>query len=221
MFQAASRFTSFGLVALVCVASLTSCKTIYYDTMEAFGQHKRDLLVGRVIDARDDQEEAKEQFKTALERFSELVEVPDSDLRRTYDQLNRELERSERQAGVVRDKIDSIETVGRDLFSEWEGELGQYSSEELRRSSRETMERTRRHYDQLLTAMRRPETKMESVLVSFRDHVLFLKHNLNAQAVASLQGTVDSLEIDTARLIAEMEAAIAEADSFIQSMKSA
>ncbi|MBT8484301.1 MAG: DUF2959 domain-containing protein [Phycisphaerae bacterium] len=200
---------------------MTSCKTIYYDTMEAFGQHKRDLLVGRVIDARDDQEEAKEQFKTALERFSELVEVPDSDLRRTYDQLNRELERSERQAGVVRDKIDSIETVGRDLFSEWEGELGQYSSEELRRSSRDTMERTRRHYDQLLTAMRRPETKMESVLVSFRDHVLFLKHNLNAQAVASLQGTVDSLEIDTARLIAEMEAAIAEADSFIQSMKSA
>ena len=59
---------------------------------------------------------------------------------------------------------------------------------------------------------------MGPVLDSFRDHVLFLKHNLNAQAVASLQGELGGIESDVGRLIREMEASIAEAQSFIQQM---
>ena len=62
---------------------------------------------------------------------------------------------------------------------------------------------------------------MAPVLGAFRDQVLFLKHNLNAQAVASLEGEVVSLETDIAELIAEMEVSIAEADSFIESMSQA
>jgi DNA-directed RNA polymerase subunit F len=214
-----SQLTRAALVAVLAIGSLASCSSMYYGTMEAFGQHKRDLLVGRVADARDDQVEAKEQFQSALDHFTSLVEVPDSDLRRLYDELSDELDRSESTARALRKQIADIETVGEDLFAEWETELAQYTSEQLRRNSRATMDETRVRYDQMVTAMKRPEAKMEQVLVAFRDHVLFLKHNLNAQAVASLQGTVGSLELDTAQLIAEMEAAIAEADAFIQGME--
>lgn len=59
---------------------------------------------------------------------------------------------------------------------------------------------------------------MEPVLSSFRDHVLYLKHNLNAQAIASLQGELGGIESDVGRLIAEMERSIAEAQSFINDM---
>ena len=123
--------------------------------------------------------------------------------------------RSEAKAEAVRDQIKSIETVSNDLFAEWESELAQYSSEELRRSSRTKLEETRRRYEQMLQAMRRPEQKMNEVLVAFQDHVLFLKHNLNAAAIGSLEG--DALEIGSqvADLIADMEKSIAEADSFI------
>ena len=48
--------------------------------------------------------------------------------------------------------------------------------------------------------------------------VLYLKHNLNARAIGALRSELDSIERDTARLIADMQKAIAEADSFIQSM---
>ena len=153
------------------------------------------------------------------EQFTSLVETPDSDLRRVYDDLSAELERCEDKAEAVRDQIRSIERVAGDLFDEWEKELAQYTSEDLRRRSRDTLDQTRRRYDQMIAAMRRPEDTMNRVLVAFRDQVLFLKHNLNAQAVASLQGTVDALELDIEALIAEMESAIAEADAFIQSME--
>ena len=99
-------------VAALAACALTSCSSMYYGTMEAFGQHKRDLLVGRVAEARDEQEEAKEQFKSALEKFTDLVGMPDTDLRRTYDELNSELERSKSKAKDVTNRIDSIESVG-------------------------------------------------------------------------------------------------------------
>ncbi|MDB5358212.1 MAG: hypothetical protein JWN24_4665 [Phycisphaerales bacterium] len=45
--------------------------------------------------------------------------------------------------------------------------------------------------------------------------VLFIKANLNAQAIASLKGTELDLGGDIDKLIKEMEASIAEADAFI------
>jgi hypothetical protein len=66
--------------------------------------------------------------------------------------------------------------------------------------------------------MRAAEQKMQPVLVAFNDQVLFLKHNLNAQAIASLQTTAAGIETDVNRLIEDMEKSIAEANSFIEEM---
>lgn len=211
-----------GAALIACgLAPLSGCRSTYYAAMESFGVHKRDILVDRVEEARADQEAAKETFKTALERFSEVVKQPDSDLRKKYDSLNTELGRCEDRASTLRKRIDSIETVSKDLFAEWEKELDQYTNQDLRRSSERELTTTKQRYAQLIAAMRYAEGKMEPVLASFRDHVLFLKHNLNAQAIASLQGELTSLEGETASLIADMEKAIAEADAFIREMRPA
>ncbi|MDA0322517.1 MAG: DUF2959 family protein [Verrucomicrobia bacterium] len=47
---------------------------------------------------------------------------------------------------------------------------------------------------------------------------LFLKHNLNSRAIASIENEANEIEKDVARLIKEMEASIAEADAFIREM---
>jgi hypothetical protein len=57
------------------------------------------------------------------------------------------------------------------------------------------------------------------VLAVFRDQVLFLKHNLNANAIASIKGKFNSIEADIDQLVAAMNKSIAEANSFIQSMR--
>lgn len=49
-----TRFATFAALAL----ALFSCSTAYYETMEQFGVHKRDILVERVEEARDSQEAA-------------------------------------------------------------------------------------------------------------------------------------------------------------------
>ena len=67
--------------------------------------------------------------------------------------------------------------------------------------------------------MRTAESKMKPVLRAFNDQVLYLKHNLNAAAIASLQGTAVQIDKDVSALIADMEKSINEANAFVANME--
>ena len=175
-------------------------------------------MVDRVENARDDQEQAKEQFASALEQFSTLFDFEGGELEAKYNTLKAELDESEKRAAAVTSRIDSVEDVSEALFSEWEGELDQYTNADLRAASEKELKATRKKYDQMIAAMHKAEGKMQPVLAAFRDQVLFLKHNLNARAIASIQGSVGDLQTDVAGLIAEMQASIDQANTFIEQM---
>lgn len=204
-------------IVLFAVSGL-SCQTAYYETMEKFGYHKRDLLVRDVEKARDAQQEAKEQFKSALDRFTKTLDIQGGELQEKYEALNKEYERSEDKANSVRKRVASVEDVSEALFTEWNAELKEYSSSTLRKKSQEQLTQTRAQYAQLIRAMKRAEAKMDPVLAKFKDQVLFLKHNLNAQAIASLKGELVSVEGNINSLIKDLNASIQEADSFIAAM---
>lgn len=199
----------------ISVILLSSCSSVYYETMEQFGVHKRDILVERVEEARDSQEVAKEQFASALQQFTELLNFAGGDLQQTYDRLNGEFETSESRAARVSDRIRAVEVVSEDLFEEWERELDLYSSQSLRASSASSLETTRARYQQLITSMHAAESKMTPVIDAFRDQVLFLKHNLNSRAIASLRTEFSNIESDISELIRDMEASISQSNEFL------
>lgn len=208
-----------SLTLFAITACLAGCSSTYYNTMEKFGFAKREILVSRVEDTRDAQNQAKEQFASALEQFLAVTKVDAGELQQKYDSLNRAFTRSEQRAREVRDRIAAVEDVAEALFREWRQELKQYSSATLRRESERELDRTRDRYEELMRVMRRAADRMEPVLATFRDQVLFLKHNLNARALASLTTTNRELEADITRLVADMEASIREAEDFIRTMQ--
>jgi chromosome segregation ATPase len=197
---------------------LAGCQSAYYGAMETFGYEKRDILVDRVDDARDAQQEAKQQFESALAQFIAVTNFSGGELEKQYNKLKDEFEDCESRATQVHNRIAEVERVAKDLFVEWEKELGQYTSPELRRSSKSQLDSTRTRYQQLIGAMKRAERKLDPVLAAFRDRVLFLKHNLNARAIASLKSERARVEADIAALVADMNRSIAEADRFIKDM---
>lgn len=207
--------------ALALALMSTGCSSVYYNAMEKIGFAKREILVDRVADAQKAQANAKAQFASALEHFIAVTKINGGELQRKYDELNREFTRSGERAKEVHTRIAAIEDVADALFSEWKQELKQYSNASLRSESQRQLDATRRRYDDLLRLMHRAAARMDPVLASFRDQVLFLKHNLNARAIASLDSTTRDLESDVSRLIADMEASIRESDTFIQSLKNA
>ncbi|MBM4102918.1 MAG: DUF2959 domain-containing protein [Planctomycetes bacterium] len=211
------RFSVFFVLGGMLLTT-AGCQSTYYKTMETFGVHKRDILVSDVQKARDAQDAAKVQFASALEQFSSVVNVQGGELEKKYKALNAEYERSKSKADAVKGRIADVKRVAKDLFAEWEKELDKYKSDNLRRSSQAKLQQTQQCYNRLIAAMEKAESKITPVLDAFGDQVLFLKHNLNAKAVASLQGELTSIENETGVLIREMEKSIEEADAFIQQM---
>lgn len=204
--------------ALWFILFLSACSSMYYNTLEKFGVEKRDILVDRVADARESQDDAKRQFESALEQFQSITGYEGGKLEQQYRTLKDEYNESERKARQVTARIDDVQRVAEDLFEEWGNELQQYEDAKLRRASARQLQDTRARYRRLIDAMRRAEKRMEPVLTAFQDRVLFLKHNLNAQAIASLRSQRVEVESEAAALIQDMNRSIAEADQFLQAM---
>ncbi|MCB1648281.1 MAG: DUF2959 domain-containing protein [Pseudomonadales bacterium] len=210
-----TRMLLLGLLML----GLSACESAYYGTMEQFGVHKRDILVDRIAEAQSAQQEGQQQFRDALERFRSVVNFDGGELEQIYDRLNTEFEASESAADTIRDRIRSVESVAEALFDEWGEELELYTNQSLRQDSEQQLRDTRTRYTRLIGAMHRAEATLDPVLNSLRDNVLYLKHNLNARAIASLRGELDTINTDVDRLIDAMQQAISESDRFIAEMR--
>lgn len=207
------------LVFTTFVLLLNGCSTMYYGTMEKMGVHKRDIMMDRVKAARDTQDEAKKQFLSAMDQFKNVINFKGGDLEREYNKLNATLQKSESEALAVRNRISAVEDVSDALFKEWRNEIKLFSSDTLRTSSKQKYDITEAKYKELIKSMKMAEAKLEPVLVPLRDQVLFLKHNLNAKAIAGLSEELASVQVNVDSLVRDMDVAIAQADRFIAALK--
>ncbi|WP_076538105.1 DUF2959 domain-containing protein [Shewanella sp. UCD-KL21] len=198
---------------------LSGCQSAYYGAMEKVGYHKRDIMVDRVQEAKESQEEAQEQFSSALEEMQALLAFDGGDLEDAYNKAKDEYDSAQSAADEVGDRIDKVEDVAEALFEEWQTEIQEISKASLRRNSTSKLNETQRSYDSLVKGMRRAEAKMPPILTAMKDNMLYLKHNLNAQAIGAIKGEFESLQSDITSLISEMNKSIAESNKFIEAME--
>jgi hypothetical protein len=215
-----TKLATLSILALTLAVGCQAARTKYYNAWEAMGYAKRERLVDNVKSAAKSQDKAKEQFVTALEEFKSVVNFDGGNLEKTYNRFDKAYQSAESRANDVHGRIDSVENVSKSLFSEWKTEISEIQDASIKRSSQKLYDDTFSSYEQLIERMKKAESSMTPVLASFRDRTLFLKHSLNAQAIASLQGEASQISADVDRLIAEMEASIREADEFVSKMKS-
>ena len=193
-------------------------RTVYYSARESIGEHKREIVVFQVEQACASLQDTRDEFENALERFKSLVCVTEPGLEHKYNLLNRQYQFCRSKSDAVSNKIKAIEEVSEALFVEWENELNEYTNRALRNSSKQQLKAARQNYARLIKAMQRAESKIQPVLAGFKDQVLYLKHNLNARAIAALQHEFIEISIDISQLIHAMEQTIAEASHFVSAL---
>lgn len=191
-------------------------RSAYYQGRESLlGHHKRDIVVVQVDQACESLKESRDQFVDALEKFKTLVRVGEGTLEQRYQQLKRRYDLCRAKADQVSQRIQAIEQVSEALFAEWENELELYSNKALRARSQQQLKKSRQQYARLLKTLQSAESRMQPVLAAFQDQVLFLKHNLNANAIAALRHEFVEIGVDISRLIDAMEKTINEASQFV------
>ncbi|MFB2673952.1 DUF2959 domain-containing protein [Shewanella xiamenensis] len=198
---------------------LTGCQSAYYGAMEKVGYHKRDIMVDRVKAAKESQEDAQKDFSSALEEMQALLNHDGGNLEKAYNKAKDEYESAQSAADDVSNRINKVEDVAEALFDEWQAEIGEISKASLRRNSETKLKETRRSYEQLMKTMRRAESKMPPILTAMKDNMLYLKHNLNAQAIGAIKGEFANLQTDISGLIKEMNKSINESTRFIEALE--
>ena len=208
------QFKKYSIFACSLVLML-GCQSAYYSAMEKVGVHKRDIMLERVESAQTAQQDAQQQFTSALAQLSQLINYDGGDLAAQYELINDQYEASESSAKEVASRIAAIESVADALFDEWNDEIQQYSSTSLKQQSQQKLKKTQRNYESLIKSMHRAKDRMAPVLSALKDNSLYLKHNLNAQAIGALQGEYKTIKRDVESLVAEMNKAIAQSQQFI------
>ena len=211
------RLITSGLIAASLL--LSGCQSAYYGAMEKVGYHKRDIMVDRVKDAKESQEDAQKEFSSALEEMQALLNHDGGNLEKAYNKAKDEYESAQSAADNVSNRIKKVEDVAEALFDEWQDEIGEISKASLRRNSEAKLKETRRAYEQLIKSMHRAESKMPPILTAMKDNMLYLNHNLNAQAIGAIKGEFASLQTDISGLIKEMNKSINESNKFIESLE--
>jgi len=206
------------LLLMAAVGLFCGCRSTYYSVYEKFGVYKRDLLKKSVTKARDEEQQTQEEFKDAMTRLKAITGFQGGQLEKEYNALKKQYDRCASQADSVHSRVREVETVANDLFAEWEKENAQIETPALRSSSQQQLRDTRRKYEQLHSALKQAEDSMQPVLKRFNDYVLYLKHSLNAAAIASLQGESQNIQGEIAGLLEQMNASIRRADEFIKSL---
>ncbi len=206
-------------IVICCLASLlfiAGCQSTYYAVWEKMGKEKRHLLRDQVEKSQKDQEKASEEFTDALTRLKQMYGLNGGDLEKMYDQLSDDYEDCEQRAGIIDERIEKVNRIANDLFDEWRAEIEQIQNASFRKNSRDKLRATQTRYVRLEQALKRSRKRMDPVLNNLRDYVLFLKHNLNAQAIGSLKSEVTSIETDVDQLIRDIQKSISEADAFLK-----
>jgi hypothetical protein len=195
---------------------LIGCQSTYYAVWEKMGKEKRHLLRDQVENSRGDQEKASEAFKDALTRLKEMYGFQGGDLEKMYDRLSDDYDNCNERAAIIDARIDKIQRIAQDLFAEWRLEIDQIHNPAFRSQSTQKLRATQSRFANLESALITARRRMTPVLGNLKDYVLYLKHNLNAQAIGSLKGEAASIETDVGRLVRDIQHSIQEADAFLK-----
>lgn len=199
-------------------AFLAGCQTVqtaYDRTKEMFGVQKRDIMISEVKDARHSLEEVKVQFQSALDKLNTVLNSKEGKLEEKYKTLKSENEKTEKKAGDIQKSSDSVTRVAESMFAEWEAELNQYYSENLRSGSELRMQEAKGQYNKFINAMTLANEKAGPVLAAFSDLVLFSRHDLNSDTAESLTIELDAAAEKADSFFQEIDAAIGEADALV------
>ncbi|MEB0075987.1 DUF2959 family protein [Pseudomonas sp. CCI3.2] len=206
-------------LAFLALFALSGCQSAYFAAMDEAGISKRQMLAGRIEDARDAQKDTSKHLSSALENYRRVVHFDGGDLEKRYDALNDDYQASVKSANAIHQRIASVENVADALFDEWNDELGQYTRQDLRAASAKELDRTHAEYRTLLATMKTAESRIPPVLSVLHDQVLFLKHNLNAQAIGALKDESGHVQNSVYDLLKDMQRSIDGSDAFVRRLQ--
>ncbi len=207
------------LLLILIAITLQGCSQMYYSTWEMLGKQKRDLLRDNVENLADDQKEVHEEVADALTRLRSLYGSPNDKLVSVYDDLRSDYDDAKSKAEALHARVEKVDEIANDLFEEWNDEISKLRTPKYKADSRSKLNQTKDRYSKLHASMLKSERSLKPVLAALEEQVIYLKHNLNAQALGSIKNEVNAIESEIKTLSTSLQASIEQSKAFIGTLE--
>ncbi len=171
-----------------------------------------------MIDAESSQEDMAEELEDSLERIRRDYNFKEGHLEKIYDSLSDDYNSIANESEALSRNLKKAEDVADDLFQEWKDEAMSLDKRKFRNQSLKKLRETRNSFQEALASMKIVEQRMIKVLKKFHDHVIFIKHNLNAKIVGNLEVEMKSVSFQMKELIKKINISRAKAQTFIDKL---
>ncbi len=212
------RFIPRAIAAALVLASVPACSFVNNMIKGKTGPADVDDLVAAVENVQKELDVSKGTMLAAVQGL-QAITAPDfqGDAVKAYEQLVDVVENSEDQAEDLRKSIEKMQAEAVPVFDQWTKDLEAYSNPEMRQRSQARLSAARERYDAVVAAVEPVLVEYEAINQSFRDHVLFLKHDMNPAALATIQDDVRRIAKDATSLDSRFNGGRAAATAYIES----
>jgi hypothetical protein len=204
--------------AVLVLLALPACTFVSNLISGGGGPANVNDLVERVERVSAELDASKATMLAAIQKL-QAVTAPEfqGDAVLAHKELENTLDDSDDQAKALRKSIDKMRAAAEPVFEQWTKDLEAYSNPEMRARSQQRLAAARERYDSVVAAVEPVLVEYETVNQTLHDHLLFLSHDMNPAAVATIQDDVRSVAKQAAGLDGSFQTAKAAARAYVDS----
>jgi len=163
--------------------------------------------------------ETKIQISKTLGVYNDLRGDAVKDRRRAYRSLVKEMENCDKRVAKVREQTAGMNGDASAYFKDRGASLEKIASEDLRKLAGDRLDDSKTRFEAVLAAGRAAGEDYQALMAKLRDQVLFLGHDLNPTAVASLEKDAGELNAQAKQLFGKIDETVTSFNEYIKSLR--
>jgi hypothetical protein len=167
----------------------------------------------------DGVEDLQRQVRATLSAYRALLFGAETDLRKPYRALDKEIARTGKRRESVRQSADRAKAESTDYFRSWAGSLPLIEDDELRQRSEVRLRDSRARFDGIIEAGRRAAAAYEPFIARLKDQWNYLGHDLNPSGIESLRPDAQQRAEEGDRLLVEIDESLRQAREYVASIR--
>ncbi len=168
----------------------------------------------------DEVAKAQGQVRATLVAYNDLLFGSNTDMRKPYRALDKELTRTGKRREAVRRAATDAKAESTDYFRAWAGSLPLIEDDELRERSEARLRDSRARFDGIVDAGLRAAAAYEPFVARLRDQWNYLGHDLNPSGVESLRPDAQKTADEGTQLLNEIDASLRQSREYVASIRS-
>jgi hypothetical protein len=207
-----------AVAAVLALVTIPSCTWVSNLISGNSGPADVDDLVEAVEKVNGELDSSKESMLAAVQKL-QAVTAPDfkGDAVAAYKDLKKTIDSSDDQANDLRKCVEKMQAAAEPVFDQWTKDLEAYSNPEMRARSQQRLAAARERFDTVVAAVEPVLVEYETINQTLHDHALFLSHDMNPAAIATIQGDVRSVAKEASALDGSFNSAKAAARAYVDS----